>query len=356
MCYHCSIVFENKKVLRQHITKRHMVLEESESEDEINLIQNDEIGLQHKKQRKINNENKATTMKKRQERKCLRVAGKSYVSVKGSVIKKKEKPIFSCTNCPLKCSTKFSENEKDEFFLAFWKMGEDDKNQDRQRQYVASHVVEAEPERRRVNIISRKKRSLHYYLEKDTERVRVCRKFFFSVFSITEKFVRVSLEKKNDVGIVSVDGRGKQSSANKIPAWIEEHARKHILSFPTVESHYCRKSSNKLYLSSQLNIEKLYTLYEEKCKEDNLAITVENENSNSETMKSLIKPVSKSQYKVYFYSYGNLRFHKPKKDQCNICNRYESLSVEEKETEKDQHNKHLKNKERVREIKKEKNQ
>lgn len=355
MCYHCSIIFENKKILRSHIGRRHMGLEETESEEDlVDLDENDKTTNPPQKKKKLV-ENKATTKKKRQERKCLRVAGKSYTSVKGNKVKERERKEFTCDKCHLKCNSKFSDDEKNEFFCGFWKMGEDDNNQVRQRQYIISHIVQAEPERfRKHNVSSRKKRTLHYYLEKGSERVRVCRMFFLSVFSISEKFVRVCLEKKNDVGVVSTDLRGKKSSANKIPDWIEQHARQHILSIPTVESHYCRKSSNKLYLSSQLNIEKLYSLYIEKCQEENSKLIEENEKLDQESRKPLLRPVSKSQYKIYFYSYGNLRFHKPKKDQCSNCNHYESLTIEEKEAEKNEHDRHLKNKERVRELKKEK--
>lgn len=80
----------------------------------------------------------------------------------------------------------------------------------------------------------------------------------------------------------------------------------------------------------------------------------DNEKLGPENGKPLIRPVSKSEYKVYFYSYGNLRFHKPKKDQCSTCNRFQSLTPEEKQIEKEDYEKHLKNKERVRELKREK--
>lgn len=127
------------------------------------------------------------------------------------------------------------------------------------------------------------------------KRARACLSYvFLSVFSISEKFVRVCLEKKNDVGVVSTDLRGKKSSANKIPDWIEQHARQHILSIPTVKSHYCRKSSNKLYLSSQLNIEKLYSLYIEKRQDENSKLIEENEKLDQESRKPLLRPVAKS--------------------------------------------------------------
>lgn len=141
----------------------------------------------------------------------------------GNEVKERKRKEFLCNKCCYKCSDKFSTKEKHEIFYAFWEIGETDKRQDRQRQYVANYVVEVTPERNRA-IPSRKKRSLNYYLEKGNERERVCHSFFLSVLGISEKFVRVCISKKNDSGVVSPDRRGKKTSKNKTPAWIEEHA------------------------------------------------------------------------------------------------------------------------------------
>ena len=49
----------------------------------------------------------------------------------------------------------------------------------------------------------------------------------------------------------------------------DEHrqtVKDHKQSFPTVESHYCRKESQRLYLDSKLTIQRMYELYTEKCK------------------------------------------------------------------------------------------
>lgn len=61
MCYHCSIIFENKKVLRQHISKRHMDLENLGSEDDGCLNPTEVIENHQKKKKK--------EMKIRQQRK-----------------------------------------------------------------------------------------------------------------------------------------------------------------------------------------------------------------------------------------------------------------------------------------------
>jgi hypothetical protein len=48
---------------------------------------------------------------------------------------------------------------------------------------------------------------------------------------------------------------------NKTPTQDRDIVRQHIESFPTMESHYTRKDSNKQYLSCDLSIRKMVDLY-----------------------------------------------------------------------------------------------
>lgn len=68
----------------------------------------------------------------------------------------------------------------------------------------------------------------------------------------------------------------------------------HFDLFPRMESHYCRRDSNKLYLASNLNISIMYRLYKEQLKEK--------------------QPVSYHVYKDIFHSYDPaLSFYQPKR-------------------------------------------
>ena len=55
--------------------------------------------------------------------------------------------------------------------------------------------------------------------------------------------------------------RGKAAPANKAPTEIVDKVKQHIDSFPRMESHYCRASSNREYLEPGLNITKMHNLY-----------------------------------------------------------------------------------------------
>lgn len=212
-------------------------------------------------------------------------------------------------------------------------MGEKDTSQDRTRQFIANHVDEMEPTRRRVLDVTRKNRTLNYFLKKETDRIRVCPKYFLALFDVTENFFRVYLESKIMLLLCLLIKGVKPLPRTK--SAILENTRQHILSIPTVESHYCRKSSKKLYLSPELNLEKLYHLYLRKCGDENKE--TEAANLVVAHKQPIIQPVSKSLYKQYFYSYGNLTFHTPQKDQFSTCNRYNGLSEEYKAAEQEEY-------------------
>lgn len=67
----------------------------------------------------------------------------------------------------------------------------------------------------------------------------------------------------------------------------------HIKNFPSFESHYTRSQNpERMFLNSELNIKKMYNLYLEKCKENNLSSV------NEWTYRKIFKRVS---FKLHFY-------------------------------------------------------
>lgn len=93
---------------------------------------------------------------------------------------------------------------------------------------------------------------------------------------------------------------------NATPLQIIQFVKEHIDSFPRIESHYCRRDSQKQYLSPELNISKMYRLYNDYfCVERN------------------IQAVSLFVYQKTFHEYDpRLDFYKPKKDQCSLRNSF----------------------------------
>jgi len=116
--------------------------------------------------------------------------------------------------------------------------------------------------------------------------------------------------KKKEAGVfVSCDNRGKHSPHNKIPENIIDGVRIHIESFPTVEVHYTRKDTIRLYFGPDLNISKMYDLYKESCQSEGSVA------------------VSKVKYKKIFCEEYNISFHKPHKDQCQTCAVYQEAKL-----------------------------
>lgn len=96
------------------------------------------------------------------------------------------------------------------------------------------------------------------------------------------------------------DKRGKCPSGNKIKDKVIDCIKNHFESFPRYTSHYVERTSSRQYLAPGLNLQKLYTLYTEKCREHGK------------------NPAKRSFYESVFRTY-NLYFYIPKKDTCKTC-------------------------------------
>ena len=101
----------------------------------------------------------------------------------------------------------------------------------------------------------------------------------------------------------------------------------HIKSFDTVESHYCRKNSTKMYLPGNLNVMKMYQMFQAHCLENG------------------IECVSEKIYRNIFNKNFNLSFQRPLKDRCDFCTSYSFSSEQEKEKLRESFNRHIANKE-----------
>ncbi|KAL4719472.1 hypothetical protein ACJJTC_004093 [Scirpophaga incertulas] len=165
-----------------------------------------------------------------------------------------------------------------------------------------------------------------YYINDGEERRKVCQQFLIATLDISQRFILYTAETTID-GFAKLDDRGKHGSHNKTPDDVIQHAKLFMSSLPLLPSHYCRRESNRLYLSEDVkNFTNLYEIYVTRCKED-------------ET-----KPMSHKVFSAFFKKGYNIGFHVPKKDKCNLCTSFKTYDVQTKEdTEK--MNIHLKEKE-----------
>lgn len=174
------------------------------------------------------------------------------------------------------------------------------------------NVMVQAPQRRFVNATRKRTVSRYYYFNKDDRKIRVCELFFRNTLSISNGPINKAFSEVGTSGsFEGQDRRGKHEPVNKTKEIDVEIVKEHIEAFPKMESHYCRKTSSKMYLDSNLSISKMYELYQEKCK------------NASKT------PVSINVYRNIFCTQYNLDFHKPKKDQCLMCNKYNRAKAED---------------------------
>lgn len=200
-----------------------------------------------------------------------------------------------------------------------------------QRNFIVQHVKQKDVKRRTTaQIDSRRKRTFEYCFTVNNIQECVCMSFFMATLDITESMIRGSFAHMNSDGFMGPDMRGKQRSANKIDDERQKIVENHIKRFPTMESHYCRASSNKMYLSSGLNVSRMHSLYEEDCE------------------RNEIIPVNYQFYNSIFKKY-NLSFHVPKKDICKKCTKFDNMDINDREKVKTEHEHHLQRKKNARE-------
>ena len=182
---------------------------------------------------------------------------------------------------------------------------------------------------------AKKTLSQKFFLVHNDRKERVCRDFFIKTLDVKRKTIDYTLARKKHGAFAESDRRGKSSSANKLDPKRVLFVKKHVESFPTMESHYKRKSSKKAYLSHELNIKRMWDLYTKECE------------------RKHTPAVSLAMYRKIFCENYNISFYKPKKDQCSLCTLFERRRQAGTIDDSLQHeyDEHQKQKERAREEK-----
>nr|CAH7750558.1 unnamed protein product [Callosobruchus chinensis] len=142
-----------------------------------------------------------------------------------------------------------------------------------QREYINRHVIRSDPKHQKQD--SRKKYRLDYCLPFFGKKLPVCKVFFLNTLVISEKFMRTAVKKLQTTGVVEKERRGGRPRVQlERDEKIRQNISNHINLFPKVESHYCRKSTTKEYLHSDLSIPKMYSMYLKKMKVNQLEVSI----------------------------------------------------------------------------------
>jgi len=263
-----------------------------------------------------------TDLWKRNVRKSKHLKGEVHVNSVGVEVSAKSVKLVNC-KCRLKCNENFSDNSRSMINQEYYALGD----YKRQKDFILQNIVVRKTKTRQVkyrtnadgseDLTNAKHTSVAYYLPLEESKKRVCKNMFLKTLSISNRAVLTAIANKTEAGIFAgSDGRGCQPSRNKTAVEVMNAVHEHISSFPKTESHYCRKDTNRQYLESGLTVKKMYSLYLDMCKKK---------------YGEMHKPVSEAIYRRTFVEEYNLGFYHPKKDQCSECTKFNLMSAEDKE-------------------------
>ena len=205
--------------------------------------------------------------------------------------------VVSSHDCKFKCSTKINDTEQNAIHSEFYSMTAHEK-----RLFILNSSVVNESKRTKSDSPKRKQ-SFSYFFSLESEKIRVCKKFFLEVLDVSQKMVYTTHQNKNSLtGTPKQEGRGKGTKERLVESKL--FAKEHIASFPAVESHYCRAKTSKTYIEGGLNVARMYSLYKEVC-------TAQER-----------QPVKESMYRDIFNTCFNIAFIKPKTDRCDLCEEF----------------------------------
>nr|CAI5856377.1 unnamed protein product [Callosobruchus analis] len=122
--------------------------------------------------------------------------------------------------------------------------------------------------------------------------------------------------------MIAVDERGRHGNHSRVPEFIKQGIREHIMQILAMESHYSRERSQRKYFGSHLNLSRLYRLYRDYCEEKNIP--------EQHIAKEWL-------YTEVFNKEFNISFKYPSNDTCNLCDSYlirlkDESNAEERET------------------------
>ena len=246
-----------------------------------------------------------------------REAGQEYEARNKVVRRAKEvKTLKDCGLCRYKCKSIISDQERTEINHQFWSLDAVGKDH-----FLDINTIEIEKASKRTkSTTSRRSKTMLYFFHLGGRKVRVCKEFFCGTLDISHQKVKYfqKVRKDKDSGCIKQRQWGK--NVKKIVSNdAKDSVREHIKLLPKVESHYCRSSTSREYLEANLSLAKLYDMYSIWCREQGKS------------------PVKKHMYVTIFNTDFNIAFVKPKKDRCDLCEKFRLSASENNLTDEEKH-------------------
>jgi len=264
---------------------------------------------------------------KRNKAKVWRESGKQYINVAGKTVSaRKIQHRKHSFNCRMKCEDKMTADDRQVIHDEFWTLSESQK-----RNYFARTTCRESKKRtrtdrgRRTNKIRSRVYSYKYYFVVNDVRVQVCKSYYLATLDISNTRICTYYATRNQsTGTPSQRQQGRHVK-KRIADEHRDAVRAHINSFPRVESHYCRATTDRQYLDSALSLSRMYDLF------------VESRLKQNRGNSTYVEPVKKHLYETVFNTEFNLGFHIPKKDRCDTCEAfYHATSPSQKAVDEQQ--------------------
>ncbi|KAE8740772.1 hypothetical protein FOCC_FOCC013717 [Frankliniella occidentalis] len=204
---------------------------------------------------------------KRNVTKALKNSGQAYISSAGKEMEAAK--MRGPCSCSLDCVHRVTQEQRENIFQTFWKLG----RHDRQWDFIRANSKCAITKPAKAGQPSKRKVSRTFLFTINGQPTKVCKQMFMRTLGICDSWIESAYKKINaDKGFtVSPDKRGRHSNrlVKMTPAKIES-VKQHVNLFPRVPSHYCRKRSKREYLERGLSINKMARLYTDWAAENNL--------------------------------------------------------------------------------------
>lgn len=137
------------------------------------------------------------------------------------------------------------------------------------------------------------------YSKARKQNIQVCQKAFANTLRLSKNRICAVVARNFHSGLMPIDKRGGDRKSKTYEAK-KLSVINFIKRFQVIENHYCRsKTSNRIYLHSDLNINKMWRMY------------------NGSTLEELqVKP---SYFRHIFKTVFNIGFGSPQTDACSTC-------------------------------------
>lgn len=267
---------------------------------------------------------------KRNILKKSRNSGQAYEThSKNKIIREQRKIKPPCTQkCKLKCSNKFTDEERLQLFSKYWSLGDINK----QREYINNSMQAIVPRYRYTRVGGTRSQRQHnnaFYFRKNNQKIRVCKVFFKNTLDINDRPIRTVQNKRNKVAgtVIEPDLRGKHEKHRTLDPGIREGIRQHIESIPKIESHYTRAHTTRQFIDGSKSLADIHRDYKAICEQKR----------EPHASYPIFQQVFTKEYNISFFT--------PKKDKCVTCVAYENANESEKELLKTKYDEHLQEKE-----------